>query len=255
MHAHAQSNVESIRRHLAEHNIAWERVQEQLASARAAHQQGVDISSHLGPFVTLSRQHGAGGGEIARILGDALGWSVIDRQVVDLIADQLHVDPAMVDLLDEREANWVRDVLGDFLPGQVISRDTYVRHLSEVSRMLAMHGRVVLLGRGMTFFLPRRQGLAVRLVAELEDRITRVQARDGVDEAAARRAIDETDHIRAQFHGRYFGHDGTAPDFYDLVINTSSMPLEDVAELVIDACQLRGLTPDPEPAAAAGAQG
>jgi hypothetical protein len=255
MHAHAESNVESIRRHLAEHNITWERVQKQLASAREAHRQGVDLSTHLGPFITVSRQHGTGGGELARILGEALDWSVINRQVVDLIADHLHVDPAMVDLLDEREANWVRDVLGDFLPGQVISRDTYVRHLAQVARMLAMHGRVVLLGRGTTFFLPRQQGLAIRLVADLKDRIARIQTRDGVDEAVARKTIEETDRIREHFHERYFGHDGTAPELYDLVLNTSSMPLKDIAELVIDACQLRGLTPDPELAAAAGAEG
>lgn len=255
MHARSDSNVESIRQHLSERSIAWERVQEQVASAREAHRPGVDLGSHVGPFVTISRQHGAGGAELARILGDSLGWSTVDRQVVDLIADHLHVDPAMIDLLDEREANWVRDVLGDFLPGQVINRDTYVRHLAQVTRMLAMHGRIVLLGRGSRFFLPRQQGLGIRLVADLDDRIARLQARGGIDEAAARESIDETDRIRAHFHQRYFGHDGTAPELYDLVLNTSAMPLDDTADLVIDACQLRGLTPGPEPAAAAGAEG
>jgi len=255
MHAHTESNVESIRRHLSERSIAWEKVQEQVASARQSNRPGVDLGTHVGPFLSISRQHGAGGAELARIVGENLGWSVIDRQVVDLIADHLHVDPAMVDLLDEREANWVREVLGDFLPGQVINRDTYVRHLAQVSRMLAMHGRIVLLGRGTWFFLPRHQGLGIRLVADLEDRIARVQGREGLDEKAAREAIEETDRVRAHFHQRYFGHDGTSPEHYDLVLNSSAMPLEDVAELVVDACRLRGLTPTPESAAAAGAAG
>ena len=62
------------------------------------------------------------------------------RIIVDLIADTFELDGAMLHLLDEAKANWVRDVLGELMPHQIVNLDTYVHHLGKVMRLVGLHG-------------------------------------------------------------------------------------------------------------------
>src|SRR5664280_3720983 len=127
----------------------------------------------------------------------ALGWPVLDREVVDLVAAHLHVNPSMMNLLDKDAANWVTDVLGDLMPHAMITRDTYTHELRRVFQLLAVHGEVVFLGRDANFFLPHERGLSVRVVATIEDRIARVCSRSGMDKASAYDEIKDADRARA----------------------------------------------------------
>jgi cytidylate kinase len=227
---------------LADHRLSWDRIEHQIVAA-LDHDSVVDPPDHhMGPFLAISRESGAGGGTFARLLGDALGWAVLDQEIVDLMADTFDLDAAALHLLDEAGANWVREVLGDLMPHQVINRDAFVHHLGKVMRLVTMHGKVVLVGRGAQLFLPRSSGLAVRLVAPLDDRIRRVRARDGVDETAARRHITEVDGRRAEFLEHYFGCDPQDPTLYDLVLNRSTLTDDALVDIVLAACRQRGYT-------------
>lgn len=72
---------------------------------------------------------------------------MLGHELVDLVAEHLHVNPEMVELVDAGAASWVSDVLTELMPVKVISRDTYTHHLRRVIQLLAVHGEVVLLGR------------------------------------------------------------------------------------------------------------
>jgi hypothetical protein len=233
------SEVARIIAELAERNIRWDRMRRRIVAALGSERPAHDPGRHMGPYVTMARQHGAGGAELASRVGAALGWPVLDHEVVDLIAAHLHVNPSMVELLEEDAASWVSDVLGEFMPNTVITRDTYTHELRRVIQLLAMHGEVVLLRRGAHLFLPHGHGLAVRVVATLEDRIARVRARDGLDEEHAREEIEKTDRARAYFISHTFDRDVSDPLLYDLVVNTSWSPLEELADVIADACTRR----------------
>src|SRR6059058_5851452 len=52
--------------------------------------------------VTISREYGSGGGEIAARLAKRLGWQLIDHEVVVRVAQRLHVSEEEVEEHDER---------------------------------------------------------------------------------------------------------------------------------------------------------
>src|SRR5271166_2490097 len=58
-------------------------------------------------FVTIARQAGASGSEIARLLGRKLGWEVYDRNLLDLVSQRFHELRLMLDLVDETHGNWI----------------------------------------------------------------------------------------------------------------------------------------------------
>jgi cytidylate kinase len=239
MKGHKDPEGAGIIAELAERNIRWDRMRRRIVAALESERPAHDPGRHMGPYVTMARQHGAGGAELASRVGAALGWPVLDHEVVDLMAAHLHVNPSMMELLEEDAASWVSDVLGEFMPNAVMTRDTYTLELRRVIQLLAMHGEVVLLRRGAHLFLPHGPGIAVRVVATLEDRIARVRSREAIDEERARREIETTDRARAQFISHTFDRDVSDPLLYDLVVNTSRSGLDELAEVVANACRTR----------------
>jgi hypothetical protein len=232
-------DVAAIISELAARNIKWDRMRRRIATAAASERPAHDPGRHMGPYVAVSRLHGAGGGHLARRVGEALGWPVLDHEVVDMVSAHLRVNPALVELLDDDAASWVSDVLGEFMPTEVLTRDAYAHELGRVIQLLAMHGEVVLLGRGAHLFLPRGRGLSVRVVATLEDRIARVRARRGVSEARARDEIEEADRARAHFVAHAFDRNVSDPLLYDVVVNSSLSALDELADVVTDVCRRR----------------
>jgi cytidylate kinase len=240
MAEHTAITANEVVEQLAEHRLDWDRIKHRIDAALDHDPLDNPPDHHLGPYVTVVRQSGTGGGVLAHRIGEILGWPVLDGEIVDLIADTFHLDGAMLHLLDESKANWVQEVLAELTPTEIVSRDTYVHHLGSVLRLAALHGHVVLVGRGAQLFLPRTRGLAVRLVAPKEHRIWRVGARDGVDQEAARRRVHDIDQRRSRFVKHYFGRDIDDPLLYDLVLNASTLSMDDLAEVVVTACRRRG---------------
>jgi cytidylate kinase len=225
---------------LAEHRLDWERVKHNIGAALHHERPDDPPDHHIGPYVAVSRLSGTGGVAFATRLGEALDWPVLDGEIVDLIADTFELDGATLHLLDEAKANWVREVLGELMPHQIVNLDTYVHHLGKVMRLVGLHGKVVLVGRGAQLLLPRDRGLAVRLVASPEERVLRVIERDGVSAADARKHIDDVDRRRAFFVEHYFGRAVDDPTLYDVVLNRSSLSDTELVEIVLTLCHGRG---------------
>ncbi|MDD5563036.1 MAG: cytidylate kinase-like family protein [Thermoanaerobaculaceae bacterium] len=245
-------SVDAIVTRLAARSISWDRMRRRIAAALACERPEHEAECHMGPYVAVARQRGAGGIELARRVGAALGWPVLDREVVDLVAAHLHVNPSMMDLLDQDAANWVTDVLGDLMPHAVITRDTYTHELRRVLQLLAVHGEVVFLGRDANFFLPHERGLAVRVVAAIGDRIARVRARGGLDETRALDEIKDADRARAHAVSHAFDCDVEDPLYYDLVVNSSRRPIEELADVVVGLCRTRWPHREPDLAGTPG---
>ena len=94
-------------------------------------------------YVAVSRKAGIDAAEIARPLGQQLGWEVLDRTLLDRVAERLHGSRTMLDIVNETQGNWVYDVLGAWLDGQIVTHEKYVACLTRGScRRAAGQGRV-----------------------------------------------------------------------------------------------------------------
>jgi cytidylate kinase len=208
-------------------------VQQRLQHEAAA--KSVPESVH--PYLTISRDTGAGAGELAHRVGKILDWEVLDRELLDYMAKQYHVSKAMVELVDETTTSWLLDTFGKWLDRQLVTESEYLTHLGQLVLLAAQSQSAIFVGRGAHFFLPRDRGLVIQLVAPLEQRLQRVMQRDGVDQEQARRYLEQTDRARRAFIREYFHCDVADPHLYDLVLNLEHLSLDEAGELIVSQCE------------------
>ncbi len=183
--------------------------------------------------ITITREYGAGGGEVARKLAEVLGWELLDRELLHQAAEVEHVPDAELERLDEK-ALTMGDRFRLHPPHQ-----KYLHGLKAVVETAAERGNVVLVGRAARHLLSERPGtLHLRLVAPKLWRAQRMSQVESwsLDESLAR--CTETDRVRSRFARYFFGDKATQSAQYDLVFNTERVPLDDV--VAVAAAIVRG---------------
>lgn len=187
------------------------------------------------PYIVVSRLPGSGGSAVARIVGERLGWPVLDDELVERIEQRFGVRHAILELLDEAKPSFLYEALGQLLSHDLISQNAYLCYLRKVVRAAAAEGPAVFVGRGTHFFLPRRHGLVVRVVANEHDRVERIVERYQVSKSVARRTLAETHARRSAFVRTYFHRDIDDMTLYDLVVNSTQLGIETCADVVLAA--------------------
>jgi cytidylate kinase len=208
-------------------------------SATCAQQpSGTDtVRKKLGPYIVISRETGAGGSQIAKRVGQKLGWDVLDEEILDHLATEYGTPPKLVRIVDERYVHWVEEMFEMWTQGQGLSQTTYIHRLSHLFFLAARRGNVVIVGRGAQFILPRSCGLSVRIVAPLDFRVEQVLLRRGLSAKKAREFVEDSDRQREAFIKRSFRRQVTDPHLHDLVINVEKLVQEDAADLIVAAAQ------------------
>jgi cytidylate kinase len=97
----------------------------------------------------------------------------------------------------------------------------------------------VFVGRGVRFILPRDRGLNVRIIAPKRQRIKHIMERRHCDHRDAEAFIDQTDKGRTDFVRRYYQHDVTDPQLYDLVINLEHTSRDAAVDLILGDYMMR----------------
>jgi CMP/dCMP kinase len=195
--------------------------------------------------VTISREYGSGGGEVARRLAGRLGWHLVDHEVVMDVARALGVSEAEAEAHDEhadRLASRILLSLGivpSTAPAPLPVQLTMDQPAYDEARRLAVEGAIkaghaVIVGRGSQVLLAsRRDVLHVRIIAPLDQRIRYVMQREGLDHAAAQRRIQAKDRDRANFLMSAHRKNPADARLYDLVVNTGVLHLDNAVDLVI----------------------
>ena len=194
-----------------------------------------------GPFLAISREAGAGASLVAQRVGQEMGWQVMDRNLLDQVAEKFHIPREMLELHDETHSSIISNILGAMVDQSLISPEKYVIHLGRLILAAARRGKVVFVGRGAPYVLPRTGGLAVRIVAPEEFRIQRIMQRANLSEVEARRHMEKVDRGRREFVQRYFHSDIADPCHYDMILNTGRLGIDVATDLILVA--LRSFQP------------
>lgn len=177
--------------------------------------------------ITLAREYGAGGEEVAEALARTLGWQILDRELLHQAAQIAHVPETQLAAMDERPAG-----KGETLATSLVHQE-YIRVLTEAAVRAAQRGQVILVGRGARHLISEVRGaFHLRLVAPKRWRALRVALREGLTPEQAAARCDEIDQARRQFTHFYFGDQAVEPAEYHLVVNTSRFLPEEVVPLV-----------------------
>lgn len=202
-------------------------------------------------IVTVSHELRSGGSEIARRIGERLGWPVLDgATIVERAAHRLGVDPALIAPLDEHPASLL-ERLGaglrfgapeaplDLTPDVPTADDVAAVVAAEVAQAAATPP-LVILGHGAQCVLRGWRGaLHVHVVAPLADRVARECLASRMPPAAAVAQLQRQDYDQAGYLRRYHKADRRDPLLYDLQVNTARLPVEEAAELIVRVVERR----------------
>jgi len=191
------------------------------------------------PYIAISRQYGARGSEVARLLAGNLGWTLYDRELLEAIAQDAHLHGRLLEPFDETARNDIEEWIRGLMDDGTVSHHHFSRALLSVLASLATVGRAVIVGRGAHLVLPPATGLRVRIYAPLEARIEAICADEGLDAAAARRKIDQVETARQHWLHRAFGDRVKEPFAFDLALNTGALSVDACVELALLALKAK----------------
>lgn len=197
------------------------------------------IADRQRPTICVSRQFGAGGAELGRLVAERLNIRFYSQELIHFVAEESHVRQQVVESLDERVRAGITRRVAAMLKSSGFAESDYLRNLSKVVVTLARHDQSVIIGRGAHFILDPALTLRIRVIAPLDRRIERVMGKYDLPEVVAREKILRIDDERIAFNRQHFGADITAPANYDLVLNTGLLPREACVSLVTSAFQAR----------------
>lgn len=204
----------------------------QVRKEQADQDQRVEVPQLIKPYLVLSREAGVDAADLGREISAACGWKLLDRELLDYLAEHDHLSRLALEFVDERTVSWFHEMFGTWLDKQLVSQAEYVSRLGRLVLLAAQHESTIFVGRGVHFMLPRELGFVVRVIAPRKQRIARMMTLNSCDEREARRMVDELDENRTNFVKRYFQHDVTDSHLYDLVINLGYVDRRDAVKLI-----------------------
>ena len=183
-------------------------------------------------IVTIEREYGCGGGEIAQRLAEHLGWKLWDKLLTEEIARLANCPKAVVERREERTDPLYYRLFKSFLRGSyegslnahklnLVDSESILKFTERVVQHAASSGNCVIVGRGSQHFLRNRQDtLRLFLYAPREDKVRRLLAR-GKSDTEARELVDTVDRERIDFIERYFKVEWPDRSVYHTMINTA----------------------------------
>jgi cytidylate kinase len=192
-------------------------------------------AADVGPYLAISRESGAGGSRIAGLVGEMIGWTVLDRELLGWLAERYCTSPAVPGFVMENCNNWTTEIFSDWIGPDSVAQMQYMRHLSRVILMAARAGKVIFVGRGAQFVLPQPSGLSIRLIASFAYRVQQIVERRNLSFDEARDYVEKRDASRKAFTRKYFHQNAADPHLFDLVVNVEKIGPEHTARLIADA--------------------
>ncbi len=192
------------------------------------------------PIITISREMGSGGKPIANLVAQRLGkrWKVFDQEIIDEIAKQARLEKDLVRSIDEKRIPLVDELIAEIFGRRFLNLSGYYKHLVKVLSLIGQRGHAIILGRGANFFFPH--ALKIRIIADMNQRITWEMTHEDMTRTAAVRRIDESDEERQLFVQTLYNHDHKKAHHYDLIIRTGpNLTIEDATDLVLDLAKRR----------------
>ena len=206
--------------------------------------------------ITISRQAGSGGDEIARRVCDLLRYHYFDKQLMTQVAADVGLSrQEMIDFSEEhykiksfmdrllsssyvgQVQTWTQDATGKkTLSLHELNEAQCIDLIRSTVRAAYLRDNIVIVGRGGQAILKKTPNvLHVRLEAPLKTRVHRIQTREGMSYQAAKSSVAQRDEAAAQYLLRFFKIRWDDPLLYHLVINTGQWELDAAAQVIVHA--------------------
>ncbi len=218
----------------------WKKQKEKLATP--------EKSNRL-PFITISREYGCGGYDIAKRLAEIFNtelkqkpeWAAYNRTLLDKVMDDMGLSSSLAETL----TGTARSGLTNLLQTSFSSFPTQVsvhKKLAETIAILALNGNVIIVGRGSNIITRSiKNGYNVRLVAPLGWRTDAIVEKMNISKQDAGKLIAEKTRQRDTYLKEYLKFDVADPHNYQLIINNADHTVDQAARIIIESMKIKGL--------------
>jgi len=194
--------------------------------------------------ITISRQYGAGGKTLGKMVASALDYTFADSDIIQQIAKEANVSPHWVESFEKEAGTKLSRVISSMVSQRWVDRilkdergyldeRIYLDYLVLIVAKMADEGDVVMLGRGSQYILnDHPDAFHVLLIDELEHRIKFIVDRYNVAEKQATRIVNNEDKRRLSLYRRLGKEDYDNPGLYHLVLNMNRFSLEQASTLI-----------------------
>jgi hypothetical protein len=206
--------------------------------------------------VSISRQVGTAGEEVAAAVAARLGFRLIDYHVIqdaaheagvspETVSEAEHTPSLMTRLLESLARNPSMPAAGwaDPIPmatNPLYTSTDYRKFVEQAIREMANGGECVIVGHAAQVILrDRLDTVRVLVTGSHAHRVRRIKAGMGVDDKEASKIIERTDSERLDYFKRFYDTGWLKPSSYDLSISTDHLNPKQAAELIARAAELR----------------
>lgn len=193
-------------------------------------------------IITISRQYGAGGRTVGKLLSDKLGIKYYDSELIVLAAKKNDVNSEFYKDYDEKVGKFYAGLfyypstIGYFSPvmNDVMVNDQLFNTQAEIIKEVA-YEPCIIVGRCSEYILKDKPNLVrLFLYADMESRKKRITEIYKEDTKNIEKAIIKADKQRSNYYNYYTGKEWGNPINYDLCINTSKLNAEEVCKIALN---------------------
>jgi len=200
--------------------------------------------------ITISRQFGAGGITLGKMVAEKLGYTFADTEIIKMVAEMANVSTHFVETV-EREAGgkfakFISKTVSKPLVERIlkdergyIDEEIYLDYLVLIIAQMADDGDVVILGRGSQYILnDHPDAYHVLLIDTFENRVRFMQKNYDLSQGRATQAVKNEDKRRLNLYKKLGKTDYDNPDLYHLVLNMNRIHLDKALQLVTELVNL-----------------
>jgi cytidylate kinase len=193
-------------------------------------------------IITIARQHGSAGREIARELAERLGYRCYDKEIVDEAAENSSICPELINSFDEKRVSPFM-IQSSQYPGMSHGIGLNIQVASaqfDVIRRIAEKGDCIFVGRCADYILRSRTDMVrVFIMGDYQSKIKCIMDRQGVTEEAAKKKIKEVDKDRSSYYKYYTDQVWGDVNNYDICVNSSRIGVDGTVDMIIEYIRRR----------------
>lgn len=183
-------------------------------------------------IISISREFGSGGHEIAEMISKDLGLTLYDRALLDTVAEEKGMEPELVKRYDEKPRN-------PFLTRRVGKySNSIAEHIAQM-QFEYIKGKAdsgesfVIVGRCAETILKRYPGLiSIFVLSNREEKLAFTQEKYQLSAQEAVVKMNRHDWHRKTYHNTYSDFRWGDSRGYDICINSSSLGVEGTAKVL-----------------------
>ena len=194
-------------------------------------------------LITIGRQHGSGGTEVAEILAEKLNVWYYNREILYMAADKIGFDSfdeeSMMELNYRKSSKYMEGLsvmMGT--PGHIPVYNKMYKEQGKIIQKLAGYGSGVFLGRCADYILKDFENVySVFLYADDEYRLKRLAKAEGRE--VTLEEMRKEDKTRESYYNYYTGQEWGDVRNYDLALNMGKTTAEDAADMILSYIEKR----------------